>query len=502
VKRVTDSAFQRLDVNEARRLFRLGHFHRLENALSNRDDSWALLELGRLAFFHHCDTDRARRYLSRALEAGCSSEERLLCHSLLDVVESSAGRYAHERIDPANFSTCQPHAVSEAIYFTAMAAWIRGEYAVGLSWLTYHKPNNEVLLARFLFLEGCLRASASQELLEQALLTEKALSLLDSYADEEPYLIATISETFAALVRELRFEPGVSRLKKLVATAELADGFQDAQFHVMRTLAWTHALDAQYSVALHFLEKASLASATPLMRAYLHLDYASIAVFTGSALHAKASFDIADDYLQRYGFDSRRDDAAVFPLAAQVAAETGASDRALEYCRMADDHSSDIFRHSNLGHGARFQALTSEAKALAYFPSDPKSAINHAMEAYDVFSKIGYEWRAGRMALFLHQVTRKAIWRERAIEHLSVYPQSPFHRMLSLGTTRRTLTAQQQRILQLLRRGYDTRQIASELNRSPDTIRVHLGRIHAFFGVKNRHELLARLSADVFDSSA
>jgi hypothetical protein len=42
------------------------------------------------------------------------------------------------------------------------------------------------------------------------------------------------------------------------------------------------------------------------------------------------------------------------------------------------------------------------------------------MEAYDVFSKIGYEWRAGRMALFLHQVTRKAIWRERAIEHLSV----------------------------------------------------------------------------------
>jgi DNA-binding NarL/FixJ family response regulator len=83
-----------------------------------------------------------------------------------------------------------------------------------------------------------------------------------------------------------------------------------------------------------------------------------------------------------------------------------------------------------------------------------------------------------------------------------VYPQSPFHRMLSLGTTRRTLTAQQQRILQLLRRGCDTRQIASELNRSPDTIRVHLGRIHSFFGVKNRHELLARLSAEVTDSTA
>ena len=88
------------------------------------------------------------------------------------------------------------------------------------------------------------------------------------------------------------------------------------------------------------------------------------------------------------------------------------------------------------------------------------------------------------------------MWRDRAISHLSAYPNSPFHRMLSYGTTKRTLTPQQQRILALIERGLSTQAIADELGRSPDTIRVHIGRIHRQFGVKNRHELLAMLSRE------
>lgn len=494
VGRVTKAEIRDLGAEGARVLWRLGRFKELASALAQRHEPWALIERGRLAFFHDSDPSRSCELLSEALKGTASSEERLICRSLLDVVGSSLG-HEPNGIDPAEFAECHPDVVSEALYFTAMALYMRNEYSSSRTWLRSHTPKNPAFRARFALLEGFLAAAADGDLHRQAELTDHALAILEAEAPDERYLIVSSAETLAYLLRELRLDVGRARLHRLIDGADWKDGFADPQFQVLRTLAWCHALDADYYSALVLLEKASVITRSPLMRAYLHLDYSGVAVFSGATMHATASFHIADKYIQGLDFATAgRAHAALLPLAAQTAAEANDLPRAKEYCNLAEIYRPQIARNFNLAHGPRIEAMIAEASALSYCSDDPARSINDAKYAYSIFSQLGYQWRSGRMALLLHQITRKTQWRDHAIEQLSSYPKSPFHRMLSLGTTRRTLTSQQQRILTLLQRGYSTQRIAGELGRSPDTIRIHIGRLHRQFGVKNRHELLASLA--------
>jgi DNA-binding CsgD family transcriptional regulator len=492
VSNLNDTAVNR---DEARHLWRLGRFKDLETKLSGRYEVWALIERGRLAFFHNSDVETAYDFLNAAFAGSVSSDDRILSASLLDVVLASMGRAEFNRYSALEFYVSAPQVAAEAVYFFASAAYMRQDYAKARQLLASHSPLLPVLIARYALLEGFLCAAADQDFMRQASLTEKALAILQTQAPDERYFIASCAETLAHLVRELRFSTGLAYLQGLVSTI-WEDGFQEAQFQVLRTVAWMYALDAHYGAALCLLERASLASTTNLMRAFVQLDCASVAVFAGSSVHAKASFEIADNYIRGIKHNSGRSHAVILPLGAQVAAEVGECKRAIEYCEMAEGAKSQIARHYNLAHGPRYEAMISEAKALAYASEDRKNAIKHAKAAYGVFSPIGYGWRAGRMALFLYQMTRKAVWRGRALEHLSAYPDSPFYRMLSVGTTRRTLTPTQQQVLTLLARGYRTKRIAAELNRASTTVCTHIRRIHAAFGVNSRQELLAKLAAE------
>jgi DNA-binding CsgD family transcriptional regulator len=493
MERVSDLSNATVDSDEARRLWRLGRIKALEEGLSGRYEVWALIQRGRIAF-HNSDLESANDYFSAAFSSAISSDELILSASLLDVAHAAMGRPEFDRYTPISLFACENETASDAVYYFSFAAYMRKDYAKARQWLTSHTPTLPASKARYLLLEGHLCAT-NPDLLRQAELTEEALLLLKSQGPDELYLIASCAETLAHLVRELRFEAGLHRLQSLLS-GPWEDGFQDAQFQMLRSVAWTYGLDGDCSTSLRLLEKASLLVKDDLMRAYLHLDCASVAIFSGSSIHARASFAIADEYIRSIERNPGKSHAVILPLAAQVAAEVGEVKRAREYCEMAQGAKSHIARHYNLAHGPRFDALIAEARALAYASDDRKKAVKQATSAYDVFSAIGYGWRAGRMALFLYQMTRKAPWRQRAVEHLSVYPDSPFCRMLSVGTTRRTLTPRQQEVLALLSRGYRTKRIAEELNRAPDTVRVHIGRIHDAFGVTSRPELLAKLAGE------
>jgi DNA-binding CsgD family transcriptional regulator len=494
MERVSNLNHGTVDRDEARRMSRLGRFKELEASLSERYEVWALVERGRIAL-QRSDLETADDYLSAAFSDASSSEDYLLSASLLDVVYASLGRPEFDRYPPLDFFNCDRETASDAVCYFALAAYIRNDYLKARKWLASHTPFLPVSRARFLLLEGQICAAADHDLIKQATLTEEALSILQSQAPGEQYSIASCAETLAHLVRELRFEAGLSRLQSLLSNS-WEDCFQDAYYQMLRSVAWTYALNGDYGAALRLLEKASLVAATDLMRAFLHLDCASVAIFSRSSIHAKSSLAIANDYIRSIDHNPGKSHAVILPLTAQVSAEVGEVVRAIEYCEMAEGVKSQIARHYNLAHGPRFDAMIAEAKALAYASDDRKKAIKHATFAYDVFSPIGYAWRAGRMALFLYQMTRKTTWRERAVEHLSVYPNGPFCRMLSVGTMRRTLTLRQQEVLTLLSLGYNTKRIAQVLNRAPDTVRTHITRIHDAFGVTTRQELLARLASE------
>jgi DNA-binding NarL/FixJ family response regulator len=183
------------------------------------------------------------------------------------------------------------------------------------------------------------------------------------------------------------------------------------------------------------------------------------------------------------------DDLTALPLAAQVAAEFGVLEDAKHYCEMAAARRGSITSRLAMSHDSRYDALLLEATALAYADEDRKRSIEAAVDAYETYKRIGFAWRAARMAILLYQMTRVEGWKSKATRHLSGFPEGPFHRLLERP---RALTKRQEDVLRLVRLGFDDYQIAKELDISYKTVRIHLGRLFKSYGVKSRSALMAK----------
>lgn len=136
--------------------------------------------------------------------------------------------------------------------------------------------------------------------------------------------------------------------------------------------------------------------------------------------------------------------------------------------------------------------MVDEATALAYADSNRKFSVECATRAYESYERMGFAWRAARMAILLLQTTQAPKWREAAENNLQWYPQSPFHRLLERP---RTLTKREEDVLRLLRLGYDDYQIAESLGIAYKTVRIHVGRIFRWYGVRSRSALMAKAAA-------
>ncbi len=483
-------------LSEARNLWKAGRFEEASALLSNCASPAALIERARIAFFVHSDAESARDLLL-PIDSQSHANEGLIAIAFRDLIASSCGS-SSPSVQLSDFTDAGEEAISEASLLTATAAYARADYDSANHWLQSHTPQRLPQLARHLLIRGFVCGAKDQNFALQASLTEKALTLLLTEAPDESYLIASAAETLSYILRDIPSASGFASLARVNLNDLNTPGLIRSQFQILRALAWSLALEADYLAAATMIMRAAQTTSNPVLRMYSNLDLAIVCVFGGQPIMARAAFDLAHEVACKLDWASiSKDHAEILPLAAHVAAEVGALPEAEYYSALAIDRSNSLAKHFNLSHGSRLRALVCEAAALASATRDPHRACLYAEEAYSITSRIGYEWRAGRMALLLHQLTRKGQWRDRAIGHLSCYPKSPFHRMLSVGTTQRTLTNQQQRILDLLRLGYSTQRIADELKRSPDTVRIHLGRLHRFFGVKNRHELLARLAQEI-----
>ena len=482
------------NLEQVRLAWRDARFDDAARLLAGAADCESLLERARLAFFVDQDAAAADALLASAISASGSSGAHIVANALRHLVGSAIGVH-RPPIDVSDFSGVSPESISESIYFLAMAAYTRDDFVAARGYLQWHSPSSTQMRVKYMLLEGFLAAAEREDFGFQASVTSLALNLILDKEPNEHYLIASCAETLSYLLRDIPHVEGLDALRRVELTAFESKGLLKSRFQITRTLGWRYAINGDYVPALRLAMEACRYVVPETLALYANLDYAMICIFSGQIIAARSSYEIARAKGKGVLWGSLAAfHAEILPLAAQVATEIGEDADALEYCRLAESHQSQIKSHYNLAHGARPKASLSEARAITFAASDPALASENAAEAYAIFSRIGYEWRAGRMALLLHQLTRKASWKNCATNHLAAYPASPFHRMLSVGTTQRTLTMQEQRILDLLQRGYGTQRIADELGRSPDTIRIHLGRLHRFFGVKNRHELLAKLA--------
>jgi DNA-binding NarL/FixJ family response regulator len=118
-------------------------------------------------------------------------------------------------------------------------------------------------------------------------------------------------------------------------------------------------------------------------------------------------------------------------------------------------------------------------------------------EAWKIYDRIGYDWRAGRAAAALAAATGDDGWKEKAAQKLRPYGRSW---LVSSASTNAlpapaelaALTPAQRAVYEQLLRGLSTAQIAAEQGRSEYTIRNHVKAIFKAFRVRSRPALIAR----------
>jgi DNA-binding CsgD family transcriptional regulator len=397
-------------------------------------------------------------------------------------------------VDVQELAAVETDMLAEVIYYVAFASYIAGDAIGAETWLASHTPSTPAMRARYLIQRGVF-AAARDHFAVQVEFTNAALDILEREAPDELYLLANAARTLAVVARDLNgVTQSIPRLERLHVLLSI-DGFTGARFHLLRALGWAHAVQGNYEAAMGYIVRAMTHVSNDIERLFAYLDHATVAILIGEqdTSFARGTYRVAREIVEATDWDSISNDAiAALPLAAQVAAELGDSDDALRYCEKAEERSKGLDPLYIIAHDARLPALIAEARALATAGHDTKGATASATAAFNAFSHLGFHWRAARMAILLHQMTRRVSWRTRASELLAEYPESPFHRLLDTGVGRdRTMTLRQSQVLERVLRGQTDLVIAGELGISYGTIRVHLGRLFKRFDVSSRAELIA-----------
>ncbi len=493
----SSEAFNPAARDDLQSLLRSGHFKRARALLGERSDSLALIERARLAFFLDNDFETTDLLAARAVEARDSTNgQRVLARIFRKCVAACRGSSLGCVIDASDLASVEPEMLAEVVYYAAYAAYFSHDLITAEYWLRSHRPDAPEWVARYLVVRGLI-AAANDDFPAQANFTSQALDVLESRAPESIYLIANAARILAVLSRDISCVDAFARLERLLKAVGDDDGFTGSRFHVIRSLAWSHALSGRYPTAMRFVLRATCEATSDMQRLYAHLDQASIAVFAHEqrSASALAAYEAAREILLSIPWESvMTDDLAALPLASQVAAEFGAFDDAKRYCEMAAAGRGRMFARIGMAHDGRYDALVHEAVALAYASDDRRKSISAAADAYEAHKRLGFDWRAARMAILLYQMTHTPKWKSRALTHLEAYPTGPFHRILQRP---RTLTKRQEDVLKLVRLGFDDHHIARDLGISYKTVRIHLGRLFTWYGVKSKSALMAKAAENV-----
>jgi len=488
-------ALSRAAQRELFALLRGGHFRDARSLLAEHDDPASLIERARLAFFLDNDLQESHRLSLLAAESDDATiAQKLLARIFLRCVDASLGIYCGPAIDLADLAGIDSSLIAELIYYAAYASYFAEDFTTAETWITSHNPTASEWCARYLILRGLI-AGTRGDFAVQATLTLQALDVLETSLPDATYLIANASRLIAMINRDIADEAIAARLQSVLGSIGNDDGFTGSRFHIVRSLAWTHALRGLYSDSMGFVLQALGEAENDFQRLYAYLDHAAVAVFAGEqrSSTALAAYKAARQLLDSIPWGSiTSDDIVALPLAAQIASEFGAADDARRYCELALASRGQIAARLSMAHDGRYDAFVQEAVALSYPGADRKRAIAAAADAYETYKRIGFEWRAARMAILLLQLTHVETWRARAKTHLTSYPDGPFHRLLDRP---RTLTKRQEDVLRLIRLGMNDSSIARELGISSKTVRIHLGHLFRFYAVKSRSALMAKAAS-------
>jgi DNA-binding CsgD family transcriptional regulator len=430
------------------------------------------------------DLTEVRELATLATGGGQRDEERFLWEALLGCVEASLGHAVAATFVPEDLDGIDPITRARISYFAALAAYLRREYTRATWWLLRSPSPTPPLHARRLLLEADL-AAAHDETAHCSSLLLAALDLLVRGVPAESRLVRRAADGLSMLSSDVALNADAIQSLISLPSQPTCATLSPA---IRRIAGWTHVLQGQAQAALNAFVQEELLATAPLDRLSACLDRAELAIFTDLREHGACSPTIAliEGYLSLVPCDD--DSIPTLVQAAGVLAELGSLESSLACCNIVRHAIQGLSARSMLAHGTLLEALVAEAYALAYRHREGHEVAEWAGKAYALLKRLGFDWRAARIATVLYEVHHVRRWQERALAHLAHYPDSAFPRLLLFGA----LTPREREILVLMCDGHNVSAISDRLDLGESTVRTHVRSIYRKFGARNYAQLLSK----------
>jgi tetratricopeptide (TPR) repeat protein len=330
--------------------------------------------------------------------------------------------------------------------------------------------------------------------LDSALVLMHLLEFMDGLKEEHREDEVWALHTLATRARELD-APKIRRfVQARVNRQEWTEDFRVNQFQTYKAVAWCHALEGDYFNAFRYLKMAGAIAPSPPWRAMTLLDRAYLAKCVGEGLWSRSELAEAQEILESVSWRTTDDEErAALPLAAELYVDLD-SGRASSYLAKFFELRDAINPQLHMRYDDRLSALAEYANGVVQMKlGNRKSASAAFRKAWDVYNAIGYDWRAGRCALRMFELTRNDSWLERARQKLQNYGGSWLRDGLRKMADPELphVTPAQRRVLDLLVEGRTTEQIVKITGTRPFTIQNHIKRMLQSFGVPTRASLVA-----------
>lgn len=349
-------------------------------------------------------------------------------------------------------------------------------------------------------LEGHLFGLEGRYTLQAASL-QRALDQIDPADENLVREAAYATYTLALLARELDLPQALPLVERHLRACTWPAELNVQRFQSLKALGWSHALRGDYFNAFRYLKKSMAFAPSTAWQAIATTDRAYLARCLNEERWSRQELGEAEELAE--GVDwrmTRHEERVGLLLLAEMFASVDVG-RAAQYMALFRDL-GDL--HTPILHYGRdddrLQAQADYSAGVTQLAlGNSKAGIKLLKQSYDVYDRVGYDWRAGRCALRLLESTGEPEYLQIAAEKLRLYPNSWLaDELRNHARPKRsmpTLPRMQQRVFEELCRGLSTAEIAKNLGRSEYTVKNHIKLIFKAFGVKSRAALIAQVSS-------
>lgn len=307
---------------------------------------------------------------------------------------------------------------------------------------------------------------------------------------------AWATHTLAALARELNLPEAIPEVERQLGGTRWPDDFRINRFQAVKALGWAKALQGDYLNAFRFLKQSAELAPNDAWRTMALCDRSYLARALGEPRWARQELLDAEEAARgvRWWEYKGEETVALLLLAELFAPIDGA--KASSYVAQFREVGEEVRSPRALykADERRLALIDYSAGVVDAELGNRALAIKRLRRAQAVYDRLGYDWRAGRCAIRLFDVTRDEAEIRTAEEKLRDYSSSWLAAELrerSTASTAPKLSPMQRRVFGYLCNGLTNAAIAQKIGRAENTVANHAKAVLKAFEVSSRSALVA-----------